>query len=187
MLIRTLLVAAAVIVVLALVIATRPSAFRIERTVTIAAPASLVFSHLENFHRWATWSPYHKLDPDAEETFSGPASGPGASFHYRGRKIGEGRMTVTTALPNQLLAIEADFIKPFAATNQIAFALNPAPNGVTVSWAMSGNNNFLFKAFGLVVNVDRMVGKEFETGLADLKRLSESEAARTVAYAALRD
>jgi uncharacterized protein YndB with AHSA1/START domain len=181
MLIRILLVAAAVIVVLGVVIATRPSAFRIERSVTIAAPASLVFSHLEDFHRWSAWSPYDKLDPGVQKTFSGPATGPGASFHYLGKKTGEGRMTVTSAHPNELLAIRAEFIKPFAATNEIAFTLKPAPSGVTVGWAMSGTNNFLFKAFGLVVNVDRIVGKEFETGLADLKRLSESEAARTVA------
>ena len=181
MLIKILFVVAAVVVVLAVTIATRPSAFRIQRSVIISAPARVVFAHLEDFHRWSEWSPYEKLDPAAQKSYSGPATGPGSAFHYVGKKLGEGRMTVTGVRPNELVAVRAEFIKPFAATNQIEFTLTPAPaaRGVRVTWAMSGNNNFVFKAFGLVVNIDRMLGKEFESGLADLKRVSEQDAART--------
>jgi hypothetical protein len=181
MLIKILLVAAAVVVVLAVAIAARPSAFRIQRSITIAAPAPVIFANLDDFHRWSAWSPYEKMDPGLEKSYSGAASGPGAILHYVGRKTGEGRMTLTAARPNELVAVRAEFIKPFAATNEIEFTLKPAPEGVTVTWSMTGNNNFLFKAFDLAVDVDKLVGREFETGLADLKRLSENDASRSVA------
>ena len=178
MLIRILLVVAAIVTVLAIMIATRPAAFRIERSITIAAPASLVYSHIENLRAWSAWSPYDKLDPAAQKSYLGPAAGPGAIMHYAGKKAGEGKMTITSVHPNELVAVRAEFIKPFTATNEIEFTLKPAVNGITVTWAMSGRNGFVFKAFGLVVNVDRMIGTEFERGLTDLKRLSEAEAPR---------
>lgn len=181
MLIRFLFVVAGVIVTLGLTIATRPSAFRIQRSVTVDAPSAVIFANLVDLHRWSAWSPYDKLDPGVQKTYLGPASGPGSSYHYVGRKLGEGRMTVTGIRPNELVAIRAEFIKPFRATNHVEFSLKPAANGVTVTWAMTGENNFVFKAFGLVANVDRMVGREFESGLRELKRVSEQHAAPAAA------
>lgn len=174
-------VTAVALIILAVAIARRPSAFRVERSVTIAAPASVVFSHLADFRQWTARSPYEKLDPAARKTYSGPATGPGSVFHYVGKKLGEGRMTVLDEEPNRRLAIQAEFIKPFHATNRIDFTLSPAANGVTVTWAMSGNNNSVFKAITAVVNMDQVLGKEFETGLTDLKCVTEHDASRSIA------
>src|SRR5438270_13702515 len=104
MFIRILLVLSAVIVVLAITIATRPADFRIQRSVTIAAPASIVFAQIEDFHRWSVWSPYEKLDPTMQKSYLGAPSGTGSTFHYIGKKAGEGRMTITDVRPNELLA-----------------------------------------------------------------------------------
>jgi len=163
-----------VVTLLVVVIASRPSAFRIARSLTIAAPANVIFALLADFHRWGTWSPYDKLDPDTRKSFEGAASGVGAIYHYIGAKIGEGRMTITESEPATRLAIRAEFIKPFAAINEILFTLEPTAGGTSVTWAMTGHNNFAFKAFSLFVNVDQMIGKEFETGLADLAVVANS-------------
>jgi hypothetical protein len=114
-------------------------------------------------------------------SYLGAPSGTGSTFHYVGKKAGEGRMTITDVRPNELVAIRAQFVAPMKATNQIAFTLKPAPGGVIVTWAMNGRNNFVFKAFGLVVNVDKLVGKDFENGLAALKRVSEQQVMHSVA------
>jgi len=179
--IKVVSVAAVAIIVLVVAIATRPAAFRVERSVTIAAPASVVFAHIADFRQWTAWSPYEKLDPLAQKSYSGPASGAGASFHYAGEKLGEGRMTVLDATPDDHITIRAEFLKPFRATNRIDFTLAPAPSGVRVTWAMSGTNSFVFKAVTAVVNMDKLLGKEFESGLADLKRVSEQDASRSLA------
>ncbi|HEV7586673.1 MAG TPA: SRPBCC family protein [Longimicrobium sp.] len=166
----------ALIAVLLVVIATRPAAFRIERSATIAAPAEVVYAQIGDFHRWDRWNPFEKGDTAMRKTYEGTPAGVGASYHYVSPSAGEGRMTLTALRPHERIDIRAEFIKPFAATNQVEFTLKPAPRGVTVTWAMSGRNPFLGKAISLFVNMDRMVGGQFEQGLADLKRLSEAEA-----------
>jgi uncharacterized protein YndB with AHSA1/START domain len=166
----------ALIAVLLAVIATRPAAFRIERSATIAAPAEVVFAQIDDFHRWDRWNPFEKGDTAMKKTFEGTPAGVGAAYHYVSPSAGEGRMTFTDVRPHERIAIRAEFIKPFAATNDVEFTLKPAPRGVTVTWAMSGRNPFLGKAISLFVNMDRMVGGQFEHGLADLKRVSEAEA-----------
>ena len=170
----------ALVAVLLVVIATRPAAFRIQRTATIAAPAGVVYAQLDDFHRWARWNPFEKGDTEMRKTYAGQG-GVGASYHYVSPSAGEGRMTFTELAPGERVAVRAEFIKPFAATHQVEFTLRPAPGGVSVTWAMSGNNNFLGKAFSLFVNMDRMVGGQFEKGLADLKGLSEAEARQVAA------
>jgi uncharacterized protein YndB with AHSA1/START domain len=165
----------ALVAVLLVVIATRPAAFRIERSATIAAPPEVVYAHIDDFHRWDRWNPFEKGDTEMKKTYEG-AGGVGASYHYVSPSAGEGRMTFTALQPHERVGIRAEFIKPFAATNQVEFTLRPAAGGVTVTWAMSGSNNFLGKAFSLFMNMDRMVGGQFEKGLADLKGLSEAEA-----------
>jgi uncharacterized protein YndB with AHSA1/START domain len=163
-------------VVLAVVVATRPGAFRIQRTATIAAPAEVVFAQLDDLHRWSRWNPFEQGDPTIRITHSGAPSGVGAAYHFAGKKAGEGRMTVTETTPNQRVAVRAEFIRPMAATHQVEFTLQPVAEGVAVTWAMSGKNSFVGKAVSLVMNMDRMVGGEFEKGLAGLKRVSEAEA-----------
>ncbi|HSU14344.1 SRPBCC family protein [Longimicrobium sp.] len=172
---------AAVLAVLAIVVATRPDAFLIQRTATIAAPAEVVYAQLDDLHRWGQWNPFEKSDPGIRLAFAGPASGVGSSYHFVGKRAGEGRMTISGVRPNERVTVRADFIKPMAATHQIEFTLKPAPGGVAVTWAMSGRNGFLGKAVSLVMNMDRMVGGEFEKGLADLKRVSEAQASTAVA------
>jgi hypothetical protein len=161
--------------------ALRPAAFRIERRTTIAAPASSIFAHINDFHRWSAWSPYEKMDPNARKSYSGAAAGVGASFHYAGRKVGEGRMTIIGTRHNEYVAIRADFIKPMTATNRIEFTLEPSREGISVTWAMSGTNNVFAKAFASIVSIDRLVGKEFESGLATLKLIAELEASHPIA------
>jgi Polyketide cyclase / dehydrase and lipid transport len=159
-------------------VATRPSAFRVERSALIVAPREVVFRNLEDFHRWGAWSPWEKLDPKMERSYDGPSSGVGASYRWHGnREVGEGRMTVTGSKPPTQLAIRLEFIAPLAATNEVVFSVSPHIAGTTeVRWAMTGNNDFLAKAASLFMNVDAMVGGAFEQGLADLKRVSEEQA-----------
>jgi uncharacterized protein YndB with AHSA1/START domain len=174
----------AVVAVLVVVIATRPAAFRIERSATIAAPAEAVFAEIDDFHRWNRWNPFEKGDTKLVRTFTGPSAAVGGSYHYVSPSAGEGRMTFTELRPHQRIAVRAEFIKPFAATNAVEFTLRPVPEGVTVTWAMSGRNPFLGKAISLFINMDRMVGGQFEKGLADLKQLTEAEARPHAAVAA---
>ena len=169
-----------VVVLLAVAISTRQDRFRVARKVTIAAPAEVIFAQINDLHRWGRWNPFEKLDPSMAKTFAGPEAGPGASFHYVGKKAGEGRMTVTESTPHERVAVRGEFIKPFAATNVLEFTLEPVAEGVTVTWAMSGKNTVLGKTISLVMDMDTMLGKDFESGLAALKQVSEEEA-RSVA------
>jgi uncharacterized protein YndB with AHSA1/START domain len=174
----------AVVAVLLVVIATRPAAFSIQRTATIAAPAEVVYAQIEDFHRWDRWNPFEKGDTEMKKSYEGTPAGVGAAYHYVSPSAGEGRMTLTDVRPHERLAIRAEFIKPFAATNQVEFTLKPVPRGVAVTWTMSGRNPFLGKAISLFVNMDRMVGGQFEKGLADLKAVSEAQARTAQAVAA---
>ena len=178
------LVVLAGLAILAIVIATRPSAFRIARSTTIDAPSDVVFALLDDLRAWRAWSPFEKLDADIQRSFDGPASGVGAIYRYAGAKAGAGSMTVTESQPGRRLVIRAEFIKPFAATNQIDFTLEPAGKGVAITWAMTGTNGFVFKAFSLVFNMDRVLGREFDKGLADPKRVAEDHAQRRATVSA---
>ena len=167
----------------ALVVATRPAEFRVARTTTVAAPPAVVFANLDDLHRWRDWSPYEGLDPALKRTYSGAPSGVGASYGWEGNaKAGAGTMTVTEAIPGRRIGIELAFTRPFKATNQAVFTIEPAAGGnVTVTWAIHGNHTFVSKAFTMFVPMDRLVGGEFERGLAKLKTLSELQAAAVAA------
>jgi len=161
------------IVLLLVVISTRPATFAIERAVSIEAPAEAVFSQLVNLHAWERWNPFEKGDPTVVRSYSGVPGTIGSSFHYSGEDVGEGRMTIVDAVSNRRVTVQAEFIKPFAATNAVEFTLEPDGKGVLLRWTMSGENDFLSKAVGLVMDMDRMIGSEFEKGLADIRRLAE--------------
>jgi hypothetical protein len=170
---------AALLVVLLIVIATRSSTYRVSRSVTIAAPPSVVYAQIVDFHRWDAWSPWAHIDPLVKTTYTGPASGPGAAYGWSGNdKVGEGKMLITGAKPNQEVNVKLDFIKPFEATSVVGFLLVPAPSGTTVTWNMAGENNFMMKAFSMVHDMDSEVGKDFDKGLSTLKAVSEAEAKR---------
>lgn len=167
----------AVIIVFLIVVAMQPADFRIERSTKIAAPSADIFSQVNDFHNWPAWSPWEKLDPAMKKTYSGPAAGPGSVYEWTGNdKVGEGRMTLTDSRPGDLIRIELKFIKPFEATNTSEFAFKPDAGGTNVIWSMTGHNNFMAKGAGLFMNMDKLVGDDFEKGLAQLKTTVESAA-----------
>jgi uncharacterized protein YndB with AHSA1/START domain len=164
-----------IVLVLAGVVALQPSDFRIVRTATISAPAPVVFSQVNDFHKWEAWSPWAKMDPAAKNTFAGAPSGTGAIFEWAGNsKVGEGRMTLTESRPPDLIRIKLEFLRPFAGTSTAAFTFRPEGNQTVVTWTMEGKNNFLARAFCLFVSQDRMIGGEFEKGLAQMKAVAEA-------------
>jgi hypothetical protein len=172
---KILIVLVAVVAVFAMVVALQPSEYRIARSTTVSAPAPEVFAQVNDFHNWEAWSPWAKLDPSAKTTFAGPAAGQGAVFAWSGNdKVGEGRMTLTESRPAELVKIRIDFVKPFAGTSTSEFNFKPAGTQTAVTWAMSGQRNFLEKAMCLFVSTDKMLGGEFEKGLAQMKSVAEA-------------
>jgi len=179
MLKRSLIVIAALVVVLIGIIAMQPSEFRVARTTTIAAPAPVVFAQVNDFHKWEAWNPWGKIDPAMKASHEGPPAGVGAAYAWAGNsQVGEGRMTVTESRPNELVRIRLDFLKPMSGTSTAEFTLRPEGDQTAVVWSMTGYNNFLAKAFCLFVNMDKMIGDQFEKGLAQMKVAAEA-AART--------
>jgi uncharacterized protein YndB with AHSA1/START domain len=158
--------------------ATKPDAFRVQRSATIPAPPQAVFDQIADFHNWLAWSPWEKIDPNLKRTYSGPASGVGAVYEWVGNKnVGQGRMEIKEAVPGSRVLIQLDFLKPFEAHNTAEFVLEPKGSDTHVTWAMTGRQPFLFKVMTVFVSMDAMVGKDFEKGLANLKALAESHAA----------
>ncbi len=175
MLIKILIGVVVVIGVFAVIVAMRPSDFRVERSAVVSAPAPVVFAQVNDLHNWDAWSPFAKLDPAAKQTFEGPRAGTGAAFAWAGNKqAGEGRMTITESRPYELIRFRLDFVKPFAVTNTAEFTFTPQGDQTAVTWSMSGRQNFMAKAFCMFMSMDKMVGGEFEKGLAQMKSVAES-------------
>jgi hypothetical protein len=173
-----ILITLAVIVALFLVVAARqPADFRVERSTSVSASPAVAFAQVNDLHQWLEMSPYVKLDPAAKYTFEGPSAGPGASLAWAGNsKVGEGRLTITESRPNELVRMKLEFLKPFACTNTAEFTFKQAGDQTAVTWSMFGQNNLMSKAMGLVINMDKMIGQEFENGLSNLKSLAEARA-----------
>ena len=153
----------------AVTIATRPAAFRIARSAVLTAPAGALFHYVNDFHRWGEWSPFAKLDPNMKLTFEGAPSGVGAVYHWSGNgRAGAGRMAITDSTDNRRIAIDLSFTKPMKTDNKAEFTFEPVSGGTRVTWAMSGNNNFVGKAFALIMDTDKLVGSSFEEGLRNL-------------------
>jgi hypothetical protein len=168
-------VIAAALVALVVAVALHPFEFRIARAATISAPLQSVFAQVNDFRKWVEWSPWEKLDPAMKRTYEGPPAGEGAVYAWSGNgDVGEGRTTITESRPCELIKMRLDFLRPFEVTNQVEFAFRPEANGTAVTWSMSGRNGFLCKAVGLFMNMDRMVGGQFEKGLAQLKAVVEA-------------
>lgn len=165
---------AALLVVLGIVVAVQPSTYRVERKITINAGPEAVFAHLEDMKAWAAWSPWDKLDPNMQKTFEGPAKGVGASYTWSGNDdVGKGRMTITAATAPTSVTYKLEFIEPFASVAETGFTLSVSGSQTTVTWAMNGSNDFMGKAFGLVMDMDAMIGADFERGLGTLKGVVE--------------
>jgi uncharacterized protein YndB with AHSA1/START domain len=155
--------------------ATRPDTFRVERRATIQAPPETIFAHINDFRRWGAWSPYEKLDPDMKRIYGSVPAGAGAVYEWQSdSKAGQGRMEMTATTPPSKIVIQLDFLKPIEAHNVAEFTLEPRGGTTTVTWAMEGRSPFFFKVMGLFVDVDHLVGRDFETGLANLKSLAEA-------------
>ncbi len=176
--IKTLLTVVVVVILAVLAYAaTQPDSFRLERSISIKAPPEKIFTHLVDFKLWAAWSPWEKLDPAMKRTHSGAPSGKGAQYAWAGDKAGAGSMEVLEATPASKVHIKLDFTKPFEAHNRVDFTLKPqgdAAQGMTqVTWAMYGPSNYMTKLIHVFFSMDKLVGKDFESGLADLKAVSE--------------
>lgn len=165
----------ATVVVFCCVVAMQPADFTIVRTTTINATPDKIFEQVNDFHKWEAWSPWAKIDPAMKTTYSGPQAGPGSTYAWVGNNdVGEGKMAITASHPNEHIAIDLEFIKPFAAKNITEFTFKPDGEKTSVTWTMTGKNNFISKAFNLVMNMDKLVGGDFEKGLAQIRSVVES-------------
>ena len=171
-----ILIALVVIVVgLVGVITLQPARYRVSRSTTIAAPAPVVFAQVNDFHKWSAWSPWEKIDPAMKRTYEGPPAGVGASYAWVGsREVGEGRMTIVESRPSDLIQVKLEFVKPFAGTSVAEFSFKPDGERTLVTWSMTGDKNFIAKAIHLVMNMDRMIGDQFDKGLAAMKTVAEA-------------
>lgn len=168
-----LLALVAAVAILLIYAATRPDSFRVERSANIKAPAEKIFPNLNDFNKWGAWSPWEKLDPNMQRTHGGAPSGKGATYAWAGDKVGAGGMEILESTPSSQVKIKLDFTKPFEAHNLVDFTLKTQGDTTQVTWAMYGPANFITKLMGVFMSMDKMVGKDFESGLADLKALSE--------------
>jgi uncharacterized protein YndB with AHSA1/START domain len=167
------LVVVALIAVVLVYAATRPDTFRIERSATISAPPDQVFASIEDLRRFNEWNPFAKADPEAKITYESTTRGVGGAYTWVGEKSGAGRMQIVESVPPQRVMLKLDFTKPFEAHNTVEFTVAPQAGGSRVNWAMHGPMPYLHKVMTLFFSMDKMVGGEFEKGLADLKRLAE--------------
>jgi carbon monoxide dehydrogenase subunit G len=167
------------------VVAMQPSTYVVTRSANISAPPETVFAQVNDFHRWEAWSPWAKLDPNAENSFDGPSEGKDATFRWSGNdQIGEGRMTILQSRSPELVQIELEFIRPFADVALTEFAVKPEGEQTKVTWSMSGKHTFMSKAMCMFMSMDRMVGGQFVEGLENMKRIAEQKASEESTEAA---
>jgi hypothetical protein len=158
--------------------ASKPDVFRVQRSIDIKAPASAIFPLLNDFQKWGIWSPYEKLDPGMKRVYSGEPMGRGAVYEWNGnRQAGEGRMEIMDTIPPSRVSLSLDFTRPFTAHNLVDFTLEPAGDSTTVIWAMHGPSPYVTKVMQIFFDMDHMVGKDFEAGLANLKATVEKTSA----------
>jgi hypothetical protein len=169
---------AIVLILFVVVVVTRLSVYHVERKLEVAAPADRVFVVLNDLHQFLGvlvlfGSPWETIDPNMQQTFEGPAPGSGQSYAWSGKKAGKGNMAIEESVPGQKVSIKVAFEKPMASTAISTFTLAPTPTGCFVTWSMDGNHNFVGKALGVFMNMDKMLGNDIEKGLARLKTIAE--------------
>jgi carbon monoxide dehydrogenase subunit G len=171
------IIAIVIVVLIAAVLiyaATRPDTLRVQRSTSIKAPPEKIFPLINDFHSWGAWSPYEKKDPAMKRTMTGAANGKGAVYEWEGDKnVGKGRMEIAESSPPSKVTLKLDFVKPFEAHNIVDFTLEPKGDSTNVTWAMHGPSPYISKIIGIFLNMDSMIGKDFETGLANLKTVAE--------------
>ena len=169
-------VAIAIFVLIAIVLvyaATKPNTFHVERSVNIKASPDRIFAFINDFHQWNDWTPYNK-DPGMKKTFSENASGKGATYAWEGNKdVGKGDIAITESSPPARIAFDLHMIEPFEGRNHVVFALNAAGDSTNVTWSLDDTQAYFVRLMGVFVNMDKMIGKDFETGLARLKSVAE--------------
>jgi len=154
--------------------ATKPDVFRVERSTVIRAPADRVFVLINDFKQWEAWSPWEKKDPSMKRSYSANTAGKGATYAWEGNKdVGQGSMEISEAMAPARIRLKLDFVKPFEAHNTVTFTLTPQGDGTAVNWAMEGPTPYFAKIIHVFMNMDAMVGRDFEAGLASLKTLAE--------------
>ena len=168
-------VLASAIAMVLILAATKPDTFTVQRAAVVKAPPEKLFPLINDFHQWGTWSPWENKDPGMKRTYSGTASGRGAVYAWDGNKnVGSGRMEILDASSPSKIVIKLDFLKPFEAHNTAEFTMLPQGDGATnISWVMHGPAPFISKMMQVFMNIDKMVGKDFEIGLSNLKKLTE--------------
>lgn len=157
------------------VIEMQPSTYSVTRSAMISAPPAIVFENIDDFHKWQAWSPWANIDPGMKQAYSGPAAGVGAEYRWSGNeRAGEGAMVITESRPNEHVGIELAFTRPYVSSSVISLGIQPQGSGSVVTWNMTGKNNFALKALAFFSSVDRMIGPDFERGLAQLKSVAEA-------------
>src|SRR6267378_2131129 len=161
-------VLAIAIAIILIVAATRPNAFSIQRATIVEAPPERIFPLINDFHQWGTWSPYENKDPAMKRSYSGAASGQGAVYAWEGNKnVGSGRMEILDTSAPSKIVIKLDFFKPFEGHNTAEFTMLPQGDATLVTWLMHGPVPFMGKIMQVFINLDHMIGKDFEVGLAN--------------------
>jgi hypothetical protein len=170
MLIQILIAVAVVLVILLIMVALQPTAYRVSRSAWIVAPPAAVFGQVNDLHEMNAWSPWMEPDPQAKTRYEGPPAGTGAAFAWDGNsQVGEGRLQIVDSRPHDLIRIKLDFVRPFASSADTEFTFKPEGDQTVVTWTMTGRKNFITKAFGLFMSMDKMIGGNFEKGLASMK------------------
>ena len=165
---------AVIIAAILILAATKPATLRVQRAISINAPPERIFSLISDFHQWLSWSPYEQKDPAMKRTYSGAERGSGAVYAWDGDKnVGSGRMEILETSAPQKIVIKLDFFTPFEGHNTAEFTMLPQGDGTHVTWLMHGPANFMSRLIQVFINLDKMIGKYFEAGLANLKTLTE--------------
>jgi carbon monoxide dehydrogenase subunit G len=168
----TVIVILAVIALVVAIAAVRPAEFRVARSTTVSAPPERILPLIGDFRRWTDWSPYEQLDPQMKKSYAGASSGVGAVYEWDGKKAGSGRMEILEVTPSKV-TIKLDFTKPMTAHNTAEFTVEPQGGATRLTWAMHGRNALMAKVMSLFISMDKLVGKDFETGVANLKAIAE--------------
>jgi hypothetical protein len=169
-----LAVIAVAVIALLIYASRRPDSFRVQRSITIKATAEKIFPEIDDLRAQQSWSPWEAKDPAMKRSYSGEQSGKGAKYEWQGNKqVGHGRMEIVESTPPTKVLMKLDFLKPFPANNMAEFTLEPKGDSTVVTWAIYGPSPFMSKLMGVFMNFDTMIGKEFETGLANLKARME--------------
>jgi len=168
-----LFISVALIALILMYAATRPDDFHVERSINIKAAPEKIFGLINDLHRWNEWTPYNK-DPAMKKTYSASTSGKGATYAWEGNKdVGKGEIAITESIPFSRIVFDLHMLEPFEGHNVAAFSLNAAGDSTRVTWSLDDKQKLMVKVMGIFMNMDRMIGKDFEAGLANLKTVAE--------------